>query len=729
LQTSREKDNHTIEVGTEFYILATSALAAAEHFVLKDGHTFALCDHYGDIKPVGLGEEGLYFQGTRHLSSLMLRIGDDRPLLLSSSVREDNAVLSVDLTNPDVVDGDVVKVPRGTLHLSRTRYLLGPACYERLILRNYGRTAVETTLSLTYQADFVDIFEVRGLRRAQRGTAVPPIAAAGGVRLAYMGLDRIERRTCLTIAPAPSVTTDREVRMDVSIPPGGEVRYELTIVCENGSAAQPARVTFAAGLERSTEQLAKRRGQYCSIVTSNERFNDWITRSVADLSMLTTDTPEGPYPFAGVPWFSTPFGRDGIITAWSCLWANPTLARGVLSFLASTQADRVDPSADAQPGKILHEMRDGEMAALGEIPFGRYYGSHDGTPLFVMLAAAYVDRTDDGAFAAEIWPHVERALRWIEDYGDLDGDGFVEYARQTPQGLVHQGWKDSHDAVFHRDGELADGPIALCELQALVYGAFRSAARLARRLERGADAAQLDMRADDLRVAFDRAFWFDELGTYALALDGRKQPCLVRSSNAGYALLTGIALPPRVTRLAQTLVDVDSFSGWGIRTIADTESAYNPMSYHNGSVWPHDNALIAYGLSRHGLAQEASTVLAGLFDASLFIELRRLPELFCGFPRRVGESPTLYPVACSPQAWSAAAVFLLVQSVLGLEIDAAQRRVSFQYPHLPPFLDTIRLTGLEVGDASVDLDVQRHDSSVAINVRRRRGRVEVATLK
>jgi glycogen debranching enzyme len=445
--------------------------------------------------------------------------------------------------------------------------------------------------------------------------------------------------------------------------------------------------------------------------------------------MLLTNTAAGVYPAAGLPWFDTTFGRDGLITALQCLWLSPNIARGVLSFLAQTQAISHDPDHAAEPGKILHEARHGEMAALGEIPFGRYYGSVDATPLFVMLAGAYWRRTGDLAFVRDIWRNIVAALEWLDKHGDVDGDGFIEYRRRSPRGLTHQGWKDSHDAVFHEDGGLAEGPIALCEVQAYTYAARVAASELAHALGHSALESQLREKAAALRTRFEAAFWCEEMGLYALALDGNKQPCRVRTSNAGHTLFTGIASEGRAAATAKALGDETFFTGWGVRTLADREVRYNPMAYHNGSIWPHDNALLAMGFAGLPDKELALRIFGAQLEASAFFESGRLPELFCGFRRRDGKAPTSYPVACSPQACSAGAVFMMLQACLGVDIDAGSGRIMFRYPQLPEDIEKLAIRGLEVGAGSIDLTVHRQSgTAVGVSVERRTGKVDVSVL-
>ncbi len=716
-----------IRVRDRYYILATSALADDRTRVLKHGDTFAVFDRQGDVRAVGTGQQGLFQGDTRMLSRLGLRIGGARPLLLSSTVTHDNSVLAVDLANPDLDLGRDRALVRDTVHVLRSVCLWQRTCHIRLRLHSFGSEPVRLPLELSFEADFADMFEVRGTPRERRGELHPPEVIGGQVRLAYRGLDGRARVTRLGFDPPPRELGPSSARWEVALDPGEDQIVRIDIGLDDGTGAPGPAVRFeeARAAWSAVKASAPGGDGACEIETSNDVFDAWLRRSAADLRMMMSDTPTGAYPYAGVPWFSCPFGRDGIVTAFETLWVDPDIAAGVLRFLSATQAGAASAEQDAEPGKIVHEMRTGEMAAVGEVPFGRYYGTADATPLFVMLAAAHLEATGDRALAEATWPHVERALGWIERHGDLDGDGLVEYSRRTEQGLANQGWKDSPDSVSHADGELARAPIALCEVQAYVHAAWGGAARMASALGHAEASARCQARADAVRERFEAAFWIEELGTYAIALDGDKRACRVRSSNAGHVLWCGTAAPDRAARVAAALMADDSFTGWGVRTLSSRERRYNPMSYHNGSVWPHDNAIVAAGVARYGMREPAIAILRGLFEASQQVELHRLPELFCGFARRPAEGPTRYPVACSPQAWAAGAVYLLLQSCLGLTIDGGACAVRFAYPALPDFLDRVAIRNLRVADARVDLELHRHPGGVGLHVTRRQGRVEV----
>jgi len=719
---------HVDRRNEQWHIIASSSLIYDDIKVLKQGDTFGLFDRNGDIHSLRTGSHGLYHEGTRFLSRFELTMNGERPLLLSSTVKQDNVMLSVDLTNPDMTQEGQEEVARGALHLSRSRFLWQGLCFERLRVHNYSLLPVPVRLSVSVDADFADLFEVRGTRRNRRGRRLEPITSKDGLSLGYEGLDHVDRWVTVRCAPTPTAVLPEEIRFDTFLPAGEAVQWEITISCDIGKRIT-CDLSYDHALVEVERALRSARADDCLIVTSNEQFNVWLNRSLADLHMMVSDTPDGPYPYAGVPWFSTPFGRDGLITAFEFLWVNPSIARGVLAYLAATQAREVLPEQDAEIGKILHETRKGEMAALNEIPYGRYYGSIDATPLFIMLAGAYYERTGDQAFITQIWPNIELALQWIDRAGDLDGDGFVEYSRRSKDGLIHQGWKDSQDAVFHADGSPAEGPIALCEVQGYVFAAKRRAAQLALALGHTEQSRRFLKEADTLRTQFERRFWCNDLSSYALALDGFKQPCRVKTSNAGHCLWAGIADQKHGMRTAKTLMGEEFFNGWGVRTVAASEIRFNPMAYHNGSVWPHDNALIAAGMASYGFKQGALKILSGLFDASLFIELHRLPELMCGFSRRPDEGPTPYPVACSPQTWSSVAVFLLLQSCLGLRIEAPRARLSFSQPMLPAFLERIEIRNLKIGNAEVDLLLERHAQNVGINILRQEGQVEVVVTK
>jgi glycogen debranching enzyme len=719
-------------VGTVF-IPGVVSLAASSRRTLKHGDSFAMFDEFGDVLEVQHSPQGVFHHDTRFLSRLHFMLEGRRPLMLSSTVQPDNVTLDVDLTNPDIFADGELRLAKDTFHVARAKFLWQAGCYELFIVTSYAEQPTRLRLALEFDADFADLFEIRGYQRGRRGAVRAEVRGPAEVRFVYDSLDGIPRSTriCFSLQPARLGSESAEFVLDL----GARARTALgmTVLCEEGEAArskhggsaQQAVLPYFSTLRRARRSAAAARAAVPAIESSNTVFSSVLSRSSADLAMLMSETPHGPYPYAGVPWFSTAFGRDGLITALEMLWFDPAIARGVLRFLAAHQARAEDPAADMEPGKILHEVRECELARLGEVPFGRYYGSVDATPLFVALAGQYWQRTRDRATVEDLWPAVRAALNWMARSGDRNHDGFLDYGRRSERGLRNQGWKDSEDAVFHADGRLAEAPIALCEVQGYAYLAYREAALLAFDLGERDLSKDLETKAERLQKRFEAAFWCDDLGTYALALDGAGEPCRVRTSNAGQVLFSGIAKRERAARVVQDLFGADFFTGWGIRTLGAREKRFNPISYHNGSVWPHDNGLIALGLARYGNSAEARSLTAALFDAAAHMHLRRLPELFCGFERRRGKAPTPYPVACAPQAWAACAPFALLQACLGLEVDAASETIRLRQPRLPSFLESLVVRRLHVGESRLDLLLRRQESSIAVTLLSREGTAEV----
>ncbi len=722
LETTKSPDGFS-EV--PFYISARGQASRTRH-TLKQGDTFIVLDSHGDIGASTGGEDGLFHCDTRYLSYMEVVLDGLQPLLLGSNLRDDNSMLTVELTNPDVFADGHITLLKDTVHLTRNIFIWQDILYQRINLRNYGEAEVKLRATIYFGSDFADIFEVRGSRRPQRGVISRRVAAPDQVVITYIGRDGRVRRTTVMFDPAPTEVNANSASFSVTLAPRKETAIFLTVGCDQAPDQRPG--LFLRGFLSVRRELRAPTRSCATVETANEIFNEVLCRSMADLSMLMTDTPEGRYPYAGIPWYSTTFGRDGLITAMQLLWADPKVAKGVLRRLTAYQARGEDAVSDAQPGKILHEMRGGEMAALGEVPFAQYYGSVDSTPLFIVLLGRYIERTGDLQTLAELWPAAEAALRWIDQYGDPDGDGFVEYQRATEEGLANQGWKDSYDSVFHADGRLAQGPITLVEVQGYVYEAKRRAAYCARLLGHFDRADELEQQSEKLAQRVEDVFWLPDLDTYALALDGKKEPCRVRSSNAGHLLFSGMARPDRAAIVAQEMLRPRMSSGWGIRTIAKGELRYNPMSYHNGSIWPHDNAMIALGLARYGAMDAVERIFKGLYDAASYIDLRRLPELYCGFTRKQGRGPTLYPVACAPQAWASATPFSLLDASLGFEFNSQLGEIRLRNPRLPSFLDEVTIRGLTLGNGSVDFVLRRHGSEVSLQILHCRGDIRVSVV-
>jgi glycogen debranching enzyme len=693
-------------------------------FALKDGDTFVVADSYGDILGVA---DGLFHDDTRVLSHFRLLLGNRLPSLLSAAIAQDNVFFTSNGTNrPLPPTGAAAGTPRGVIHIERKRFLWEGRLHERIRCTNYGRDEATGALAFEYGADFHDMFEVRGTRRSSRGRVHEPEIRERSVVFRYEGLDDISRSSTIVFSEKPEQIGANRAEFLICIPPEGSIELYLEMGPASDNRQAPGLERFRACAARARFAMRSKRRHGARIRTAGRLFDEWVEKSRADLSLLITDLPTGPYPYAGIPWFSTPFGRDAIITAWQVLWINASLARGVLAYLASTQATEVSKFRDSQPGKIMHETRKGEMTTLGELPFGRYYGGVDTTPLYVALAGAYADRTGDLEFIDRLWPNLLAAVAWMDDYGDSNGDGLIDYQRAQDTGLANQGWKDSQDSVFHADGSFPDGPIALVEVQGYAFAAYRAMAGLAERRGDREHAARWLARAEELRQAVEDRFWMEEHGTYGIAIDGHGELCRVRASNPGHLLFCGLPSPERARKVTQSLLSAPFQSGWGIRTLGTEEARFNPMSYHNGSVWPHDTALCVAGMARYGEREGVIQMLSEMFETSVHFEMR-LPELFCGFSRNPGETPVAYPVACLPQAWSAGSIFMMLQACLGLKIDGWTSEITIDHPCLPIGIDSLRIDNLRVCAHDAELLFQ-HAGERVIGVPGRRSDPKVAVV-
>jgi glycogen debranching enzyme len=679
-------------------------------YVLKDGDSFLIANRLGDVEG---GADGQFHNDTRVLSCFRLRLGDSAPMLLSSYVTRDNVFFVAHLTNRQLPPlGTNASTGQGLVYIKRMRFLHGDRLYERVALTNYGSIAAHVPLTFEVGADFVDMFEVRGTARTRRGDTLPSELLEHGLIFRYRGLDSTLRSSSVAFSSKPLRFAEGVAEFQIELAPGSR----QVVYAEVGEvAALPSRERFRAAAALARSRMRRRARSSARVRSEGPLFNSWMDRSRADLAMLTSELETGPYPYAGVPWFSTPFGRDAVITALQTLWLDPALARGVLCFLASHQAREESSFMDAAPGKIMHETRKGEMSALGELPFGRYYGGVDTTPLFIGLAGAYLRRTGEFGFIDSIWPELVAATGWIERVCDANPLGFLDYARGQASGLANQGWKDSSDSVFHADGRPPQGAIALVEVQGYVFAALRAMADMAQKRGDEASAARWIERADRMRTQVERHFWMPERGYYGIAIDATGELCAVRASNAGHLLYSGLPEAGRAAQVANQLLDASFFSGWGIRTLAQGETHYNPMSYHNGSVWPHDSALCATGIAAYGERSAATRLLRGAFESAVYFDMR-LPELFCGFARTPGSAPVAYPVACLPQAWAAGSSFMLVQACLGIEIDGCSGEVSIERPQLPVGIDEVVVRHIPIGEYRIHLVLKRLNERIGVFV-------------
>ena len=680
--------------------------------VLKHDRDFLLVNQRGDVVPPGRCGLGLFHDDTRVLSHYALRVSGAPPLLLSSQVPGSYRA-QIDLAINDLEFGGNSWDPKNCIHIRR-ELLLEDRLYETLTLTNYLNTPVDLWTELLLAADFADLFEVRGWRREGRGQYYAAQVEKRIVRFSYRGRDGALVQTAVEFAERPGELRPDGARWTFRLDPDSRLQLEWQVRAERTGGKREFFPSARLDDRRVPMEATYQKWRAsCATWRSNvETLDDTLRHAVDDLRALYLEGGQegggGPIITAGIPWYSTAFGRDSVITSLQTLPLNSRVAVDTLRYLARHQGKRENPFTEEQPGKIMHELRRGEMARSGEIPHIPYYGTIDATPLWLVLLHETWRWTGDDDLVRELLPHARQALEWIDRYGDLDGDGFVEYARTSAKGLVNQGWKDSSDGVPWPDGRLPTGPIALVEVQGYVADAKFRMGALFEAFGDAESGARLREEATQLRDAIRERFWLDELGIFALALDGAKQPIPTITSNAGHLLWSRVPTERQAARMAEVLTAPQMVSGWGLRTLSAVHPVFNPMSYHNGSVWPHDNALVVLGLAFNGHIRAALPILTALHEAAIEMPFRRLPELFCGMQRAHGMRPVLYPVSCSPQAWASGAMFMLLQAVTGILPEAPARVLHVRNPQLPTFLDELTINGLRVGGSRVSLRFHRH---------------------
>ena len=695
-----------------------------DKLVLKRGNLFLVANRLGDLAPAGARDLGFFYTDTRHLSSWRMILQGGPALCLNTQVSTDY-VSQIDFTITGLHEGDLLgKEPVNYVHLRRAQ-VIDDVFVDQLVLTNYQGRLIEEWIELQWAADFADVFEIRGAHRATRGRYLRPEIDRRTVRLRYDGLDGRHYLTevRLDLDPASERVAHverldgRGARIALRLAPGesGELTFEVRAAVDEHPPTKSAK-SYLARVQESADAYAAWAGRSTGFTSSHDPFDQALEQAVADLKALTVYHGGQPVISAGIPWYTCPFGRDALITGFESLLVTPEVARNALLFLSRLQGMHDDPERDEEPGKIPHEMRFGEMAMAGEVPHTPYYGSVDATPLFIVLLSEYVAWTGDRELLQQLFPAAERAMGWIEQSGDRDGDGFIEYCRRSRKGLHNQGWKDSHDGVPFASGQPAEPPIALVEVQGYAIDARRRLARLCRMLGHHERSAKLLEDARALKHRLAERFWMEGAGTFAIALDARKRQVDALGSNPGHLLFSRAVNEVQAARVVESLLSEESWSGWGIRTLAKGQAAYNPLSYHNGTVWPHDNALAAMGMANYGMTRAAGRVLSGLWAAAQQFRHLRLPELFCGLDRQAGQFPVHYPVACSPQAWASAAPFLLLRACLGLFPDAPRQTLHIASPSLPEWLDRLTLSRLRIGTARVTLTFTRSGAGTYVAV-------------
>ena len=695
--------------------VAESTIKAAilnhPRMILKNGAHFLVLDESG-LMPVGTAYGyGLYKDDTRYLSSFNLSLNGNSPVLLSSSTEDGYAGRFIYGNAADKASGAAEQ----QVMLQRDIVIRDGVC-EKMTLTNFGNQPVTVNLAIEFSSDFADMFEVRGMGRKRRGRLqTVEQKLKNGALISYLGLDSKAMTTRLLFSETPHALKGDRIEFQYRL--NGQESKTIDMFIHT-SFEKPFEADYKLTSFDEEKKLADQsyedwRVNTASIKTSNAEFNKLLERSVRDLYILRQPTPLGNCLAAGTPWFAVAFGRDQEITAMETLMFFPGLARDVIDILSAYQGTKSDDFTEEKPGRIMHELRLGEMARMREIAFVPYYGTVDATPLYLVLLARYYDQTGDLEFVRKHWPKVERALDYLDS--ELQ-TGYLRYGGKPGAALSNQGWKDSGDSVMYSDGRLAKAPIALCEVQGYLYFAWSKIALLAEKLDYEDRAKQLNDKAAKLKQNFRKDFWINDKNCVALALDGDGKQCDVISSNMGHLLSTNILDEKEATAVADALLRDDMFCQWGVRTLSSKEVAYNPMSYHNGSVWPHDNAMAIEGLCRIGRAADARRVVSGLFETAKYRGDMRLPELFCGFSKKFSDKPVWYPVSCAPQAWAAGSAFQMVSGCLGLESDANAKTLRVVHPALPSWMERVDVKNIHVGDGSCDLHFELVDGKTKCKV-------------
>ncbi len=711
---------------------------------IKHNHLYLVDDFLGNIPYGNTSGMGLYHLDTRFLSCFEIKLHGTDPIPLLSST-EMGFMSTIVFTNGPLETttetGEAVTLNPETIQLKRETVIYGHQ-FERYWLISYFPQPVYIELSFTFDADFRDMFDIRGIVDIEPPPMRPPIMDTSGQNpvLIFGQKDRSGRNLQTGIRfvdLAPELAPDTHIptviyRTLLNPRQPFNFNYEIQTIIND-------RLMNAGNIEASVnnmdEALAhlnfRSRNMYkdTAIFSSdNEDFNEMMSRNQKDMMMLMTHTEEGTYVAAGIPWYVALFGRDSLITSRFALMFNPNIARESLKILAKNQGTEVNPARDEEPGKILHEMRVGELARLGEIPHTPYYGSVDATPLFIITLYEYYKWTNDRETLCELWPNAVKAMGWIDHNLTQHPLGYSTYRSMCDRGILQQGWKDSHDSVMDELGVIGKPPIALSEVQGYVFLAKVLLGRLASFMDDKELAQRMKHEAQEFRTKFNQDFWMEDLEFCALALNEQGEPFRVISSNPGHCLESGIFKNGNADQVMNRLMSADMFNGWGIRTLSSNTVAYNPMSYHNGSIWPHDNAMIARGFAVRNRPDLVERIFTGLFEAARSLQYRRLPELFCGFRKeegKDGDPPVRYAVSCIPQAWAAASMYSIIQSMLNIRPDAPRKMLSIRSPNLPPFMSYLQINNLRVGDAVVDLEFRRTAKSVTVDVRNRQGELDI----